>query len=411
MAIFTWFFFIINPALGTILALVGLYKNRKKNVHYSVMLALFFSSLAYWFVPNHEMDLTRYFLQLSNYSKLSWNQMIQRMLESSSHIVEDLLFYGVAKTGNFHLLPAIVIFTTYFITFYVITDFSKRKNISRTKMMKVIIFTICVLPFPSLVSNVRNVLAFSIFVLALYRELEQGKRNTLTWLLYIIPLFIHISTLALLVVRILIQFYDLNKKRTYIISMGIISSTVMVKIAAKIVDILPFSNNVLFAFINKANYYISDTTTDYAIYLQTNLFPRLQKLYFILVVLYLLLTLIIVNMYVEKNRNIFKRLNPKEKKMLSFYSLICLTVLGTAPIVLTVYFRFTIPVIMLSPVIILRKDIFVFKKLYRQIISLGLFAIGIGGVLHQWALMHELTNIPFMIFSVMTKSLLNMFIP
>lgn len=411
MVLFTWFVFIINPTIGSMFAIVGLYKNREKSVHYSAMLALLFASFAYWFIPNGEMDLTRYFLQLSNYSNLSWNTFLDLVLGKSTLVIQDLLFYGIAKTNNFHLLPAIVIFIVYFIVFYMITDFSNRNEISSRNMMRVIVFTLCVLPFSSLVSNIRNVLAFSIFILAGYREFEQKDKGLLTYLLYILPLFIHTSTLALLIIRFLVNTYDLSKRRRHVISIGFIISTFFIGNISNLIGILPFSNKIVYSFIRKADYYVNETGTDYAIYLQTNLFARLQKTYFISVVIFLFLIILLISKYMKKDEREINKLETNNKRMLSFYSLICLTVIGTAPIVLTVYFRFTLPVIMLSFLILLRIDMLVLNKAYKQLISIGVFVLSIGGLLQQLTLMNKMTNITYMVSSVMVRSLLNMFVP
>ena len=164
MVALIWLVFAINPFIGMIFVIFGLYKDRKNVTHYSVMIALFFASLAYWFIPDHEMDLTRYFLQLSVFKNFSWTEFINTIIPKNTLYLQNLLFYVIAKTGNFHLLPAVVIFITYFLTIYMVTDYSNRKEIKSKKMVRVIIFIICVLPFPSLVSNIRNILSFVIFM-------------------------------------------------------------------------------------------------------------------------------------------------------------------------------------------------------------------------------------------------------
>lgn len=356
------------------------------------------------------MDLTRYFQQLSNYSVLSWSSFVELVLKRNILVVQELLFYIIAKTNNFHLLPAIVIFVVYYITLYMITDYAKRNSINSKMMMKVIVFTIFVLPFPSLVSNVRNVLAFSIFILGIYREFQQNKKNLITYLLYILPVFIHISTLALLILRILLKVYSIKKSRRYIISFTIIGSTYLIGTMDSLIDILPFSNRILSSFIKKANFYVSNTSTDYAIYLQSSLLPKLQKIYFVGVVIFLFILLYLINKSIGLNKDSSDKLSNGDAKILSFYSLICLTVIGTSPIVLTVYFRFTIPVIMLSFLLLFRKDMFILNKASRQIINFCLMNIAAVGIIYQTLFLDKLTNIQLMLSSVMVRSLINMFI-
>jgi hypothetical protein len=292
-----------------------------------------------------------------------------------------------------------------------ITDYSNRNAIRSKEMLKIIIFTVCVLPFPSLVSNVRNILSFAIFIFAAYREFEQNKRNAITYIFYLIPVFIHISAVALLIIRLLIPIYKLNRKRRFYISAGIISSSFLVSLFAYFIQNSALSSNpIISAFFLKADSYVKTTGTEYAIYLQSSTFMSLQKIYFIGIVLFLALILYLMNKYLNKSNKLAEKLGSNQRKMLSFYGMLCMIVLGTAPIVLTVYMRFAFPAIILSFLVLFQINHLIPKKVYRQFIAMGMLLGSLGGLLHQIVFMSKMTNILQMITSVMVRSLLNMFI-
>ncbi|WP_135553789.1 hypothetical protein [Paenibacillus cymbidii] len=406
MVAFTWLVFILNPLIGSIFSSIGLFSDRKRNIHYSAMMALLCSSFAYWFIPKHEMDLTRYFAQLKSYSTLSWDSFYEIILSKQLLVIQELLFYFIAQSQNYHLLPAISIFISYFILFYIITDYSNKNNVRSREMFGTLIFILCVLPFPILVSNVRNIMAFSIFIFGAYREFEQGKRNVLTYILYMIPVFIHIATVSLLLLRIIVSIYDFNKKRSIVISLGIASVAFFITQFSEIVEKSGLPNRVIQAFFIKADNYATNNDSAYAIYLQSNLFMNLQKYYFVSIVLFFLMLLFII-----RRQSSILALNEKHKKMLSFYSLVCLTVVGTAPIVITVYLRFTFPAIMLSFLVLLRYHQWIKSKISKQIISFGILSGAIGGLIQQIIFLDKVTNISQMFSSVTVRSLINMYIP
>jgi hypothetical protein len=58
--------------------------------------------------------------------------------------------------------------------------------------------------FCSVINNVRNILAFSLVGLAVYRDCYQKKRNIPTFLLYFIPIFLHPSSMVIIMLRFII---------------------------------------------------------------------------------------------------------------------------------------------------------------------------------------------------------------
>lgn len=394
---FAWLVLLINPFLGLIFVWIGLYKDRKNRGHYSAMLALVFAGLAYWFVPAHEMDLTRYFQQLSMYSTMPWDLFVSQVLTKSILVLQELLFYAIAQTRNFHLLPAIVVFATYFITLYMITDYAYRNELSSRNTLKVIIVTLCILPFPVIVSNVRNVLSFVIFALAVYRDFEKDKMDLFTIVFYITPLFIHISSLALVILRLLVPIYRTKRTRT-MVNIGIITSTYATGLLVTLLQgTFVFSNRLTAGFFLKADSYVKSTNTAYALVLRSSVFLKLQKLFVVGVVFFLALVWM---------STIPKR---EESKLLRFCGLLCFTVLGVAPIVLTVYMRFALPTIILSFCILFSEHL-TSRKVQSQLIRISMFLAAVAGVTHQIVFTFQLTDVFHMMTSVMVNNLFSMFL-
>lgn len=406
MVAYIWVIFLINPILGGIFCVLGLYKDKKQSINYAVMLAVLFASFAYWFIPSHEMDLTRYFDQLRVYNGLDWNVFYTQILKNEILFLQEVLFYVIAQTNNYHLLPAIVVFIVYFIIFYMVTDYGKRNNIKSKEIIKTLLFIICVLPFPSIVSNVRNILAFSIFTLGVYREYEQKKCNVITWLLYICPIFIHISSMALLLIRLAISFWGWKKKLRLFIGLLITTSPFIIN---KFAPFLMSRGEITSAFFTKANNYINATDTGYALYLQSNLFMKIQKIYFICIVIFLMVAFTFS--YIDKNKKKLENTHIKdESKIMTFFIFICCVVIGTIPIVLTVYMRFTFIVIMLSFLVLMKRRSNIKYIALRQLVTLGMIIGAVGGLLHQITFMSKMTDISKMFINVLVRSCFNMFI-
>ena len=85
-----------------------------------------------------------------------------------------------------------------------------------------------VIPFYHAYSNVRNVSAFALLAVAVYRDMVKKKRTVITYLLYIIPCFIHMSGIVIVLFRaeipIIRKFPYLGITSTLVIPTVIIKS-------------------------------------------------------------------------------------------------------------------------------------------------------------------------------------------
>jgi hypothetical protein len=391
--------FLLNPLFSLVFILMGILKDRNHNTHYSFLLAGVFTSFAYWVIPRGEMDLTRYFEQVAFFGNMSWTSFVNTVLTGDYLFIQNILFYFIGKTGNYHLLPAIVIFISYFIMFYMLTDYANRMEARSSEILFALLFLICVMPFISLVSNVRNILAFSIISFAIYREFIQNKKNILTVLCYIIPLFIHISSLSLIVIKIIAQKSSKVKAKNISIVVTFIILIILIFNNAEALRTLPFLGEYIGSFISKANNYITDSTSlEYVRTLQQSTFSKLQKLYFVSTVLFLLL---IVNI---------KTINNSNFKFENYYKYVSYVVIACYPIILTVYFRFTMAVLMFAFICIIFRIRDIQHKDWKMFVYVGLVIIMIFGVIQQTIFFNRLAYIDEMFYNMALRSIFNMFI-
>lgn len=152
--------------------------------------------IAYCCMPNYENDLIRYFAYIERTISVpienayNWN--------NDGLILKDVTFWVIGRIGDVHLLPALSTATLYGVAAYISADTMRGSR----RLWIVLMFQIMTIPFLESVSNVRNVAAFALIILAVYRDAIQHKRNVVTIALYVLPCFIHMSGVVLVIFRL-----------------------------------------------------------------------------------------------------------------------------------------------------------------------------------------------------------------
>jgi len=190
--------FLVTP-FGLLLLTILICWKPEHNRKYVLFIALVFGLLGYSMYPNREIDISRYFLQLDkirNYpftEAYNWN--------NDGLVIKNIGFWFIAKLNNNQLLP----FVSMFIVYYCVAWLISRGVKENTRLFGIVLtLEIMMLPFINIFSNVRNVVAFAIASIAVYRELYEGKRDAVTALLYLIPCFIHMTGIVIFVFRLFI---------------------------------------------------------------------------------------------------------------------------------------------------------------------------------------------------------------
>lgn len=210
MAIITTILFLVMPIMVIPLIMIGLIKDSKHSLVYSILMALYFGIMAYNLIPDESMDLYRYFYWMKyQYANMNLTEYMQ-IFWTNNKIVFTFLLFIVSHMQNYHLLPFFCIWMAYTIVFYTITDFAKTNNIKPIYTIFVLIASMSIIRFVDWCSGLAQFLAIVIVFLAIYLELIKGKKGWQYKLLYVVGLLIHSSVAILIIFRLLIL---LNQKK------------------------------------------------------------------------------------------------------------------------------------------------------------------------------------------------------
>ena len=166
---------------------------------YIFFYGLTFGVIAYCTVPLREIDITRYFQMIDSIRGMSLKEAYATF--NDGLLVRAFVFWLVSKTGDNNILPFLSMTTVYCSACYIIVD-SARENKSTIKYL--LLFQMMLLPFYNVYSNVRNVSAFALLAVALYRDLVKHRINIGTILLYILPCFIHMTGIVIVLLRLVL---------------------------------------------------------------------------------------------------------------------------------------------------------------------------------------------------------------
>lgn len=180
-----------------------------KNILMSITIAFLAGILSYFWIPTEEHDLYRYYIILDKLNYFNKEDVLKLIFERGE-IITMGYFWIISQLGNYQLLQFFPTFIFYIIFSYIILDYSKLNLLDKKKIVFVFIFSFCLYKYISIVSGIRNALSFMIFVLALYFDYKKNKKSLVYKILYIIPLFIHTSSIILIVLR-MFSFIKNNK--------------------------------------------------------------------------------------------------------------------------------------------------------------------------------------------------------
>lgn len=230
--------FLIMPFFSIPFIIFSIYFDRKHAFIYGILLSLIFSIVSYNFIPDIEHDLYRYFVEMKNYySLIPFTKFLSTIAFSNTKFIFVLLQYIISHIGNFHILPFLITFIGYNISFYIILDFSKFKKFKPLSTIIILVFFISVFHHFIFMSNLAQYLAVSTGFLAFYLEYIKDKKQKVYKILYIIPMFIHLSMIIIPIIRLLLNI-DINKYKYIYFSFLMIYCFFPVAIF-KVLDFIP----------------------------------------------------------------------------------------------------------------------------------------------------------------------------
>lgn len=380
MAWIVLFISILCPPLGIIGGLFGVYKDYKKWKCYVFCMALGIASIAYCYIPKGDPDIIRYWDFVEKLKTLSFYKAVNIDMHGDENLYVYTAFAWIcAQIGDVHLLPACSVFIVYYVGFYITCQIGKDYRIKRSTVILYLIFIILALNFYGVVNNVRNVCAFAIVSIAVFREAYQKKRDPLTLLLYVAPVFIHTSAVLIILIRIAAQF---TGKLKFIMFLLVSNIMIIIDLAFSVFNRIGSGNFVIVIIKNmviKAHLYFHNTTSMWGSEVQKSLSYRIDRY---LNIIFAFIICIFIFMCKEKYKkhdrliSIFPlKTNESKGEFLNNYVfLLALATISCLPMIMPEYWRFySITVLTASlPFFVMVSSKYQYKRLLAYSIFIGI---------------------------------------
>lgn len=238
----------------TIFFFLLLRKSNKKNVNQILFVyAIILSVIGFFYVPAQSADLSRIWDTMKDFSTNSFKELSDFALSTNIPFFYFSIYF-ISLTNIYSILPAIVAFIFYLNSFYIIKDYSKKKNFSsKTIAMTVFVF-MCFGQFLQVISGIRSLLSFSIIARCIYDEYINNKSilKNISW--YFIASTIHPAALALVLIHLII---------TLILSNKISKLKKMTSIFIIFLILIIFGHNYIEAMLSAAESYLSEESYSY----------------------------------------------------------------------------------------------------------------------------------------------------
>ncbi|RCA10124.1 EpsG family protein [Enterococcus durans] len=395
-------FFLVNPILGMLIVPKLIFRDRRQKYAYSLLFGAFFGYMSYFINPSPTIDLARYFQKMEMLSHFSFADFISYYDLSAKLDLSNWFLFFLSKFENVHLLPLIAMTFVYTSILYMILDNKENKHLSNKIVALQILIVVAFLSFPGISSNIRNISAFVFFMLGFYLE-TYHKSYRKSIIIYILAAMIHKTVVILILLRILsyVVLKLKNKKLFIVISTVFITCTVFIVIVYQLVHLLPITLPFT-SLINKAYTYATGfgSSDSYMLYIQGSLFMKIQKAFYLCINL-LFMYLFYKNGYLKKLLSFEKK---QENQFLLFYFFNLVLTLGTMPIILPVYWRFSFISVIFSWCVVNTKTI---KK---QILIVAILILVFGGFLYQILLIGQYTDFITFVTKIITNNYFSIFI-
>lgn len=276
----------IFPPLGLPLGAVGLQRDNRYWKRYILCLSLFLAGVAYAYTPTLGSDLVRYAAHFETFGKKTFIEAITYKGQSSGALGSGLyalyMFYWLmGKAGDYHLASALTTFVIYYIGFYVTCDIGQRLQTPWRSINLYLTFIILSLNYHGIINNIRNIFAFALIGLAIYRDCCQKRKNVFTLLLYLIAIFFHPSAIFLVLLRFLLELPDTAKLVAGFLMLG---APTFIEILNSNLYRLNTSNFLITLFANavrKGYLYFNDTDSDWGLRVQSSGSQLLMRIVYI----------------------------------------------------------------------------------------------------------------------------------
>ncbi len=317
--------------------------------NYLWMCVLGLALFAYSYEPTTSSDTYRYYYLIEQLGRMSFSDALFRS-DYSGHYILNIWFWIAGKLGSPNLVALTTVAVVYGISGYITCDYAERME--KTELIpKILLIQFLLLPYFSIINNIRNVTAFSIICLAAYRDLSKHKRNVGTILLYIIPCLIHSSAISLVILRLLVP---LAKKRPIITFALAFFVSTFIDLAYNNIAIFQGSS-VITQSIIKAYRYSSDeyAATGYGAAYRTYWWNNVN---YVVCMAYAVLTVLFTFPKVLDSGKLVLRRFKIEDSLTNFIFLICVMIFATNVFNAPHYWRYAAALSMLVGYMFINKN-------------------------------------------------------
>ncbi len=322
----------IVPSLGGVVALAAIkYKPRQWRQYLPLLVYCIFIA-AYCFSPFQfsNRDLVRYIEMIEECGRLSFKEAIAYF--NDILYVRTFLFWICGRIHMPHLAPAFTTGIIYAVMGYITCDIADEYDAGKNTFY-VIMIQLLLIPFFSVVCNIRNVFSFSLISLAAYWDIYKKKRTLIVFILYLLGCFMHLSAIVLIVIRILCPAVKRFFGAFFVIP---VLFGPFIKLVYRLREIIPSDNRLgatLVLIIVKANGYLLNDYSSYAVHASKSLTFRVTR---VLTMFEILLFVVLIYYFLRVNDKHLKG----NHNLYSFAALVAIVTLACNAFTIPNYWRF-----------------------------------------------------------------------
>lgn len=217
------------------------------------------AAMAFQVVPTPGFDLYNYWYGvLASYQNMPLSDFLGQLAGETEPIVR-IYFYIISKLPYWGFLSLINVAIVYGIIFWILWKISERFPMSNNSFAILVIWTIGVTPYYTVLGGIRYQLAFSVFAWAFYNEVVEKRWVMQSWVVYLLTVMIHNSAVILLILRIALLLYSryTGITVTALIFAGCIAAIPLVNLLSQVID-----SPVLLQILDKGSSYYESGGSD-----------------------------------------------------------------------------------------------------------------------------------------------------
>ena len=338
---------------------------------YIFLLSSFLAALAYGYTPvNNRPDLVSYFSMAEVLGEMPFLDAVSSSIKGEEYLYLLNILLWIGGKFDLHLIPAISVFLVYYICFYITCDFAISEGFESKCVFAYIVFCIVTINYYGIVNNVRNILAFCLVGLAVYRDLYKNKLDIGTILLYLLPITLHRSAIIFLLLRFIILIPGIYKFFLIFIAVEVLPLTAFLYSHINVFSNSNWLTSIIRTIIYKSYWFYRNYESSWAITVSQSGSQSLSKIVYIFLAV---VDCIVISMIQKTELSNKETETLSNTKGLSKYGDFCFCVgivtIACAPMPMPEYWRFVSALIALSGPLLLfaiREK----KQLYSQFYKL-----------------------------------------